>query len=681
VRSFKSFIQTVPPNPGVNSQKPLPPTPSPTSPEAHISSQLVVAPPTNRATIVAPWNEPTEWNWDVPSPIIPPTNAASISTTDQYFPLLPGPSPVTTGIAGGISTEMVDTDEAQQTVSDLEWGTMGKRPEPPPRNPSRLSMYGRLSEPSGSASSTASVLRDNQPSLSPGSKSEDYSDQSTTHRSDIGIAAPPDLSYIASYTSKKPKPFASLDTGTKHGHSIWKAQSDESVHRYLLLRGKSFSPFIRGDLLVPDETEEPGLDDRLQQLGYSQDYHSVLTSQYHDRNLQRTEASVDPLSRPTIPKHETGVGLKTVNRDQEMIPQPLAWRKSSDSSSSRRYSSRRRFNAHRTHISRPKKMHDKMKSWIPLQQLYNGGRRASTIEGDLSNSAEENITPRPALISGFPEITASKKTSHFPDLIAHAKGIKSHKYFSKSNDLSPQPSMSQAVPQPQQSKAPLLRLPGGLALVRRSPSSTSHPNTKPLLQSPPTIDTQRQDLGAVSQFPPSMRFRRPSSSYSQSSTTSPVSPIIAMGRKMRNSVYSLPFARPRSENSSLSTSPHVQEMIFPRPPDLSLPRKRTKAPKTFLPVSLPKLGSEKPFLKNAGDDQTADQGLHKPGILDKARDVRDAWRKHQKEVKHEKLKQSIKLVGPIDVANTDRHSKREGRVLVESDLQRRIPGYIIPNPL
>ena len=204
VRSFKSFIQTVPPNPGVNSQKPLPPTPSPTSPEAHISSQLVVAPPTNRATIVAPWNEPTEWNWDVPSPIIPPTNAASISTTDQYFPLLPGPSPVTTGIAGGISTEMVDTDEAQQTVSDLEWGTMGKRPEPPPRNPSRLSMYGRLSEPSGSASSTASVLRDNQPSLSPGSKSEDYSDQSTTHRSDIGIAAPPDLSYIASYTSKKP---------------------------------------------------------------------------------------------------------------------------------------------------------------------------------------------------------------------------------------------------------------------------------------------------------------------------------------------------------------------------------------------------------------------------------------------------------------------------------------------
>ena len=36
------------------------------------------------------------------------------------------------------------------------------------------------------------------------------------------------------------------------------------------------------------------------------------------------------------------------------------------------------------------------------------------------------------------------------------------------------------------------------------------------------------------------------------------------------------------------------------------------------------------------------------GLFERAKHVREAWKMHQKEVKKEKMKQSIRLVGPAD---------------------------------
>ena len=42
------------------------------------------------------------------------------------------------------------------------------------------------------------------------------------------------------------------------------------------------------------------------------------------------------------------------------------------------------------------------------------------------------------------------------------------------------------------------------------------------------------------------------------------------------------------------------------------------------------------------------EGDHKSSLFERAKQVHEAWKKHQKEVKKEKLKQSIRLIGPAD---------------------------------
>ena len=69
-------------------------------------------------------------------------------------------------------------------------------------------------------------------------------------------------------------------------------------------------------------------------------------------------------------------------------------------------------------------------------------------------------------------------------------------------------------------------------------------------------------------------------------------------------------------------------------------------------------------------------------ILHKARDVRDAWKRHQRDAKRDKLKQSIQVLGPIDpivVAEYVEHEERgyEG----ERKTSGRMPGYMVMGPL
>lgn len=329
---------------------------------------------------------------------------------------------------------------------------------------------------------------------------------------------------------------------------------------------------------------------------------------------------------------------------------------------------KRRPNAGKSHVSRPSKMHTKLASWIPLPPMYSGARRASTIEDGPPNSNGNVGTRRPHLINGVLGHTSLKKPDRFPKLLAETKGVKSHGVSSKSGDL------TEISHMPAQSLQP------SMPPAKPRSYGTPQSNLTHIRQPLPAIDTRRRGSRTGSQFPLSTGFRRPSSSYSQPSTTSPVSPAMAMGRKWRDSVYSLPFARPHSSNSSLSTSPLAQEVFFPHSPTPVLLGNHTRAHMVPLPVSRSPTSSKKDQVEINLGDETTDKGQHRPGFLDKARGVRDAWKKHHKEAKHEKLKQSIKLVGPMDAAIVDQYSKREGRVLVESDLQRRIPGYIVSQP-
>ena len=66
-------------------------------------------------------------------------------------------------------------------------------------------------------------------------------------------------------------------------------------------------------------------------------------------------------------------------------------------------------------------------------------------------------------------------------------------------------------------------------------------------------------------------------------------------------------------------------------------------------------------------------------IMNKARGMRDAWRRHQREVKHDKLKQSIRILGPTDptAAVTDYVKHERGRSGGEREELGMRPGYMV----
>ncbi|KAH9879393.1 hypothetical protein J1614_002833 [Plenodomus biglobosus] len=687
VRSFKSFMRTVPPNPGIENQKPLPPIPSsPQSPEPDACTESPIIPSVDRGASFALWRAPTEWDWDISTPNDQPVTTTSLFPTRTYLPLIPEPSPGSFDMQGNKFAEILDTYESPRYPLDSGYVAMEDRPEPPPRNPSRLSFSVGTNGRSGSDSSTASVLNDTKSSLSPSIHDETRLEQSTISQLCSDVPNSAHTSYRASDASTKEKAFASLGIGSprtsRNLWEDWKNQPSSSLveengPHLLVLRGKSLQPFVGSDLSATKEVEVPGLNDKLEQLSFSQDYHNVLAHHYHDSHSNAAEMSIHPVLRTTIPISNSRARAQSSRKDQEMVPRPLAWRKSSGSSSTSNESRRTPSVAELITKSRAKRMHEKMSSWVPLQHLYISDRGAP-----LHSTSGVSI-PRVSPTRVTKEI-GPKKAKRFPNLLVHAKGLRSHKDGSGpdnpntitlgSSQQTLHPSTSPTRTRPLRTTTPLLRLPGGLELVRRSPSATPRSGTPNISYPTPLADAHVYDPYTGSPLPTASEFRRPSSSYSQSSASSPVAPGMAINSRMRNSICSLPSHRPYSSSSSLPTSPLAQEVFFLQTlPPPALPKKH---PRThhISPTTPPSpTNREKDQAERFFEGESAENSPHRLGLLDKARDVRDAWKRHQKEVKQEKLKQSIRVLGPIDVVGMERRSNREASVLVDSDPSRRLP--------
>lgn len=676
VRLFTSFIQTVPPNPGVEIQKPLPPIPSsPQSPESEASIDSPLLPSPDRGTSVGLWQAPTEWGWDLSTPPTQPFNTTTISPNQKYLPILQEPSPGPFDLQGDMFAGVLDTYDTRQGSMDITVD-MDDRPEPPPRNPSRLSISPRISGRHESYGSTASVANGNESSLSHSVSSQIYQDQSGPSQvySDVFNFT---HSYRSSDASTTAKAFASLDMGSpRNSQNPWQSrinrsqvsQGDESDQQLLVLRGKNLRPFVVSDLSASNEMEVPEVDDKLQQLSFSQDYHDVLAHGYHG-------------SYP----HGADLILQSPRKEQEMIPRPLAWRKSSGSSSSGSYSQRKPSVRKRIIASRPKRIHKKMSSWVPLQHLYASDKRPKIAErapGQLAGGARSS--PRSAK-----DVSSSKKSNRFPNLLAHAKGFRYHnhrpgskaptKTTMGSSQQSSRASASPILSRPSQSTTPLLRLPGGLALVRRAPSDTLQPGAPKISYPSPFVDTQFYSSYIDSPFPGPSGLRRPSSSYSQSSAASPVAPGMAIYGRTRNSTCSWPSHRPHSSTSSLPTSPLAHEIFLPPTPPQHLPKPNLDTLHTSQPILPLSTTLDKSQLDSFFDPDTAEnspQSPHKLGLLHKAKDVRDAWKRHQKDARQEKLKQSIRVLGPVDiVGGSARSANREASVLVGSEgMGRRVLG-------
>jgi len=64
------------------------------------------------------------------------------------------------------------------------------------------------------------------------------------------------------------------------------------------------------------------------------------------------------------------------------------------------------------------------------------------------------------------------------------------------------------------------------------------------------------------------------------------------------------------------------------------------------------------------------------GFLDKAKGARKAWRRRQQDVKHEKLKASIQVIGPTESTVDSVRVMRNGRALVDAGAQNIVPAHL-----
>jgi hypothetical protein len=684
VPSFKSFVRTAPPYSGFDDDKPLPPIPR--SDERPVSAQLSrLIPKLSNCTALDNSSE-ASIEWGDPSTPTEELQTSPGFTNRIYAPLIPGLSPGVLDMHVESAPWPLYLDSLQQSRLQPVIEHTGEITSPPFRNPLRmLSSYPLSTVSVYSSSEHVPRLEQNDTSSvvnTPNVRSEALNREDTRAPS----SCPSDYAFRISNLSTKQKAFASL--GIENSSEQYGARYRNS--------GRPHSPHVRGvqqAFLGNQIGNDTDMSDRIQQLGVSHEYHNILTGHYHEAQTSPTEELIHEYLtiEGATPPHIIAPML--LSEDCGLIPSPLYWKKetsSSCASSSRSSTSNLRTSAKSS--TEPKKNETRVTSWTPLQQLSNWSECRRSSSRSNSRSLNDLTVPSQNRIPDTEVDRVLEKGIYMSNLIPSIKGLRSSKNTKAANNLHSStllrwPSQPKEFSGSSQlkRKSPLLRLPGGLALVRQSPTASQPPPRKsPDIFSPLEIPKHTP----VSDFPDFALYlpeRRPSSLYSQQSQL-PVAPGVAVKRKLRASVSSLISPRSNSNSTSPPTSPLAHETPLPRTPPpfpLQAPRKpdlrHTKSPSSLL-------SHHKDYNDNRGTERTIDGDVQKRriylGIRDKARDARVAWKKHQREVKQEKLKRSIRVLGTTDPAVVGRYVKREGRISEDHGAGGgRMPGYMVNGPL
>ncbi|KAH7086714.1 hypothetical protein FB567DRAFT_526091 [Paraphoma chrysanthemicola] len=597
VRSFKSFIRTAPPNPGAHDHdKPLPPTP--TSPT---DAQSKTRAPFDRSGSITSWRPPAEW--DDPSTMHPEPQSPHIFSTRIYAPLLPEPSP---GVFDMLEPMPWPYSVAVTQHSPLEPIEEKDSPSLPPRHPSR-------------------TLRFQKPPAD----------------SDTGLAT----------STKVKSPLTPLTVDTLKSCS----KPPVAMHSDPSLRGKMPNALNHHNPILEDHPENTELGENLEKLSISQDYHNVLADQYHESHVH---TSHDPIQMDKSRK-AAGERHDPLAKNHEMVPRPLSWKKDCDGSSHGSAEIRRLESD--IHTSDRKKRHRKFSSWVPMHQLAHAHKQLRLDHDESPRSASEPSVPSRKRIFGSND-SRSPREFHLTDFVPKVKGFRPKGKRARTTRNRAIGSGSPSIPfQPTPPRTnssleqpmPLLRLPGGLAIVRQVTTPTPQSQPTSFLNISPEEDPRSNSPDDFPGFEMCTPERPLSSLYSQGSH-SPVAPGRAINRRLRTSFGSPDSPQSPSGTPSPPTSPLAHEIELPRtpPPPPNLSRVPNSPPPSFLLST-----STQPWRRHKRTDSaTGEDFVHKrvmhAGIFDKARDARDAWKRHQKDVKHEKLKASIRIVGPTDPFNT-----------------------------
>lgn len=624
VRSFKSFIRATPPQ---ASDKPSPLVPAKPPLQKNPSSSSIATVQT-RSSGLSLWEAPSNWanNEDIQKQSTPPF------ALRHYSLLIPEPPEDIAAMQADPVLWQQSNGSFQQTPLDPIHERTTAIPDIPPRNPSRLSLS--LSNPTTARKDSKDTL----PSINSG-YSTTTNDDGVSEERIGGADLPSPLDFVSALPNMtmEERAFNSLRLGSPRDQGIiWGGphQRSDSVQLednfHLDLEGNKLTMFRKGSVLVDDSPVSPEaaeMSDKMQALSFAQDYHNGLA----DRSFN---------------DHHEPSPSSTPRKDRDLTPQPLAWRKPDDSPPTE---APQRPEMPSTISSGRYKNIRKMSSWVNHRLR----KEPQTDVNQRSISDPEIHSYRQ--LHEFEVDRYPKHDARFANIVQHGRNLLSSKILRREseprkpmvislaksqqfNSTAQEPSVSTA---PFEIATPVFRLPGGLAIVRQSPLSTPRPQTAGESPSSPFSDLSWPDF--TISLPFRCDFSRRSSC--QSATSQPQSnPFTAIKQKFSSPIGSPLVPRSFSYSTTSLATPATQESAPPYSP----PQTRRRSHNIGSPLTAPPSfhGIEQQHTKEAVEGAT-----NKLNLIEKAKNARDAWKKHQKDVKNEKLKQSIRLVGPADATD------------------------------
>jgi hypothetical protein len=655
VRSFRSFIRVTPQAP----DKPLPPAPEkPPLLKNSFSSSITIIP--SRSTGLSLWEPPSNWENDEDSQ----ARSTPSLALRQYSPLLPEPPEDIAAMQADPHLWQQSNGSFQQTPLDPIHEKSAAGPVIPPRNPSRLSLL--LSNPA----STRKNSKDTLPSInSRYSSNTDDDGPSRACFDSADLSSTLDLACALSDMTMKQGALESPCLGSPRDQGIvWGGshqRSDSVQHKddlFLDLQGNKLTTFRKGSFSADDSpvsAEGPEMSDKTQALSFAQDYHNVLANK-----------SFNEHDEPELPK--------TPSEDRSLAPQPLAWNRGSCTPPGEPQKPQL---PQTTSPGRYKNIR-KMSSWV-------NHRLRKDCQTDVGSRSISDPGVSSTLQLPASEVDQDPKhDTRIATFVQHGKDLLSRRILRKNPE--PRKPMLISFPQPQQQfeatpqeplsltapfeiATPILRLPGGFTVVRQSPLSTPRPQTASEVSSSPFSDLSWPDFPVSSPF--RRDFSRRHSGQSATSHQQSNNPFNAIKHKLSSPMGSPLIPRSFSYSTISLASPQPQEGS---PSPYSPPQPRRRSHNIGSPLTAPP--SSNPYVIDQHTDEAVEGLPNKLNLFEKAKHARDAWKKQQKDAKNEKLKQSIKLVGPADARGVAGYIKFavDGRQSGDSGIgDGKLPGQIV----
>jgi hypothetical protein len=599
----------------------------------------------------------------------------------EYSPLLPEPSPDPSDKYMELRAAQSGLSPPQQSrlmpIYERSNHDLGP-PRSPPRSPlpipPKSTLRAEVKEPL-SASNVHDATSYYQP--------DDLAAGSNTLDIDPRVTSP-----VQSTTSRTPdsptnrKAYASLGIGSSREQSTKldlelnqtspPQSPDQGRPDRQYLRGKKLRALNKGSPLSDNSWEDPDMDERTRQLSFSQDYHDLLVDQYQELSVRPDEVLRDP---PTQPQYNFSNPTRTsrhTSGEHELVPPPLTWRKESSAPTSRSASRTGNDSAtanngivEKTDNKRKQRLSGKFPNWVP-HRLSVGPKPSSSTRQDSRSSGKASMDDD-GMRNGS-VATGGTKSRHlssprvdkeitddlrFSMFFPPSKPIRFGKKGPKGHDTSKDavPALVPSV-SAQQMSAPIVRLPGGLAVIKTAPpilkseeASTVEPSSagepRPSMSLPGSGSASENAQSPISN-PSERRF-----SYNSHQSAPNASRGPAVQSQSRISMGSA-----HSQQSNGSTHPSTQE-------------------------TSQSLDSQNFFDMRRRSSGDPDAAWRRPGFLEKAREAR---RRHNRQLRQQRLKNSIKVLGPTDPGVVvPGYVGRDGRQIgqVEIGENGRMPGYLV----